>query len=525
MRRRFIVPGAVALAACLTGGWLLQRQVAVDGDVYQQARLFETVLAHVRDYHVDSLSEAELYRRSVDGLLGQLHDPYAALLVGKDWERHMERTTGDYAGVGLLVDARNGWVTVVSPMQGSPAERAGIRTGDQLVEVDGKASAQWTLDQAVDAMRGAIGSPIDLAVRREGVADALRFHLLRERIHQRAVPAGVLLPDGVGYLSLTMVRENAADELEEEVSRLVVQGMRTMVLDLRSNPGGLRDESVRIADLFLDPQQGILESRGRAPGDNHRWTDAWPQRWRNLPIVVLVNGGTASAAEIIAGALQDHDRALLVGDTTYGKGIVQTVFPLGPDLALRMTTARWFTPSGRSIQAAQLDSVMGTVPGPGRHAIYRSTAGRLLPSSGGIVPDVVLHPDTLSAAATLFANALDGRVPLFRDVLTAYALDLRKAGTVQSEAFTVTPAMCVEVRRRLAERGVTLPDSIFAGGEEVVSEQLGYEVARYVFGPAAERRRRAVGDAEVQQAVALLRGTTSPQALLGLGPSEADRPH
>ena len=210
--------------------------------------------------------------------------------------------------------------------------------------------------------------------------------------------------------------------------------------------------------------------------------------------MVLVNGGTASAAEIIAGALQDHDRALLVGDTTYGKGIVQTVFPLGPDLALRMTTARWFTPSGRSIQAAQLDSVMGTVPGPGRHATYRSTAGRLLPSSGGIVPDVVLRPDTLTAAATLFANALDGRVPLFRDVLTAYALDLRKAGTITSEAFTVTPAMCDEVRRRLADRGVPLADSVFAGGEEVVSEQLGYEVARYVFGPGAERRRRVVED-------------------------------
>jgi carboxyl-terminal processing protease len=525
MRRRLLVPGAVALAACLTGGWFLQRQLAADGDVYQQARLFETVLAHVRDYHVDSLPEEELYRRAIDGLLGQLHDPYAALLVGKDWERHLERTTGDYAGVGLLVDARNGWVTVVSPMQGSPAERAGIRTGDQLVEVDGKASADWTLDQAVDAMRGPIGSAIDLAVRREGAAQPLRFHLSRERIHQRAVPDGVMLPDGVGYLSLSMVRENAADELEEEVSRLVTQGMRTLVLDLRSNPGGLRDEAVRIADLFLDPHQEILESRGRAPGDNHRWTDAWPQRWRNLPIVVLVNGGTASAAEIIAGALQDHDRALLVGDTTYGKGIVQTVFPLGPDLALRMTTARWFTPSGRSIQAAQLDSVMGTVPSPVRHAIYRSTAGRLLASGGGLVPDVVLHPDTLDGPETVFANALDGHVALFRDMLTAYALDLRKAGTVSSEAFTVTPAMCEEIRRRLAEHGVVLADSVYAGGERVVSEQLGYEVARYVFGPAAERRRRVVGDDEVQQAVALLRGTTSPQALLGLGPSEAERPH
>src|SRR3954447_17312420 len=190
MSKRWTLPALVALIACFSGGWLLQRRLGTGGDVYQQARLFETVLAHVRDYHVDSLPEAELYRRAVDGLLGQLHDPYAALLVGKDWERHMERTTGDYAGVGLLVDARNGWVTIVSAMQGSPAERAGIRTGDQLVEVDGKASADWTLDQAVDAMRGTIGSPIDLSLRREGAAEPLRFHLLRERIHQRAVPSG-----------------------------------------------------------------------------------------------------------------------------------------------------------------------------------------------------------------------------------------------------------------------------------------------------------------------------------------------
>ena len=525
MHRRWILSGGVALAACLTGGWLLQRPIALNGDAYQQARLFETVLTHVRDYHVDSLPEEELYRRATEGLLAQLHDPYAALLAGKDWQRHMERTTGDYAGVGLLVDARNGWVTVVTPIQGSPADRAGVRTGDQLLEVDGRASADWTLDQAVEAMRGEIGTAIDLAVRREGAAAPLRFRLIRERIHQRAVPAGVLLPDGVGYLSMTMVRENAAEELEQEVSRLVVQGMRTLVLDLRSNPGGLRDEAVRTADLFLDPTDDILVSRGRAPGDNHRWTDAWPQRWRNLPIVVLVNGGTASAAEIIAGALQDHDRALLVGDTTYGKGIVQTVFPLGPELALRMTTARWYTPSGRSIQGAQLDSVMGAPPPLPPHATYHSSAGRLLPASGGIVPDVVFGSDALSAPESLFARALDGHVSEFRDALTACALDLRKAGSVTSESFTVTPEMRAEVRRRLGALGVSLDDSVYAGGARLVGEQLGYEIARYVFGPVAERRRRVLGDDEVQRAVALLRGTTSPQALLGLGAPAADRPH
>jgi carboxyl-terminal processing protease len=516
MPRRWKVLAAAAMATCFTSGWLLQRRLAPQGDVYQEARLFETVLAHVRDYHVDSLAETELYRKAADGLLGRLKDPYAALLVGQDLERHVERTTGDYGGIGLLVDARNGWVTVVSPMPDSPADRAGIRTGDQLFEVDGLPARDWTLDRAVRAMRGAIGTPLDIAIRREGAAEPLRFRLVRERIHRRAVPTGLLLPDGVGYLSMTMVRENAAEELEQEVATLVQQGMRALLLDLRGNPGGLRDEAVQAADMFLDPGQDILVSRGRAPGDNNRWHAEHPQRWPDLPVVVLVSGGTASAAEIIAGALQDHDRALIVGDTTYGKGIVQTVFALSHDLALRLTTARWYTPSGRSIQGRALDSAMGADPAHRQETTY-SRGGRRLQASAGLVPDVVLGADTLSASESLFAQSLGGQIPVFRDVLTAYALDLRKDGAVSTEGFQVTPAMRAEVGRRLRDRGVALADSVFGGGTRILDEQLGYEIARYTFGPAAERRRRAADDVQIQRAVELVRGTTSPQALLGLG--------
>ena len=503
MPRRWKVLAMVAMVLCFTSGWLLQRRLAAGGDVYQQARLFENVLAHVRDYHVDSITEPELYRKATDGLLSQLHDPYAALLVGKDLQRHWERTTGDYAGIGLLVDARNGWVTVVAPMQDSPAERAGIRTGDRLFEIDGASAADWTLDQAVQAMRGKPGTALDIAIRREGAAEPLRFRLVRERIHQPAVPPGLLLPDGVGYLGLTMVRENAAGELEQEVAKLVQQGMRVLLLDLRSNPGGLRDEAVEVSDLFLDPRQEILVSRGRAPGDNHRWSDYRPQRWPGLPVVVLVSDGTASAAEIIAGALQDHRRALIVGDTTYGKGIVQTVFTLSPDLALRITTARWYTPNGRSIQSAALDSAMG----------FRT-------ASSGLVPDVMLAPDTLTTSEATFAQSLGGQIPVFRDVLTDYALELRRDGTVGSEQFEVTAAMRAEVQRRLRQRGVGVADSVFGGAARIVDEQLGYEIARYAFGPAAERRRRAACDPQIRRAIELVRGTTSPQALLGL----ADRP-
>jgi carboxyl-terminal processing protease len=525
MPRRWIIPGLVALVACFSGGWLLQRQLGVSQDVYQQARLFEQVLAHVRDHQVDSLPESELYRRAIDGMLGELHDPYAALLVGQDYQRLQERTTGDYGGIGLQVDARNGWITVVTPMPGTPGERAGIRSGDQLVEVDGVSAAGWTMERTVQALRGPIGSAIDLAVRREGVEAPMRHRLTRERIHQRAVSEGLLLADGVGYLSLSMVRENCAEELEQEVERLIKRGMKSLVLDLRSDPGGLRDEAVQAADLFLDPRQDILISRGRAPGDNHTWSDMASQRWRTLPIVVLVNRGTASAAEIIAGALQDHDRALVVGDTSYGKGIVQTVFPLGPEVALRITTARWYTPSGRSIQGASLDSVMGATHALANPVLYRTDSGRPLYGGGGIVPDVMLDPDTLTTPEQGFTGALNGQLTAFRDVITAYALELRRRNVVSSESFQVSQAMRDELRARLAARGVRLADTTFAAGSTILSQQLSYEVARYRFGQAAERRRRVTDDPQIGRAAELLRQANTPSALLGLASARPSGSH
>ena len=516
MSHRWAFPGLLALLACFTGGWFLQRRLGVGEDVYQQARLFEVVLAHVRDYHVDSLPEDELYRRAIDGMLAELHDPYAALLVGKDYQRQQERTTGDYAGIGLQVDARNGWITVVAPMPGTPGDRAGIRPGDLLIEVDGLSAAGWTMERAVQALRGPVGTTIDLAVRREGGDAVQHYRLTRERIHQRAVSEGLMVADGVGYLSLSMVRENCAAEMEQEIDKLVAQGMKSLVLDLRSDPGGLRDEAVQVADLFLDPHQDILVSRGRAPGDNHRWSDGSPQRWRGLPVVVLVNGGTASAAEIIAGALQDHDRALVVGDTTYGKGIVQTLFPLGSDVALRITTARWFTPSGRSIQGAMLDSVMGAKHVAVNPIMFRSDGGRPLSGGGGIVPDVLLKPDTFTTAEQGFTRALDGQLAVFRDAINATALDLRHRGAINSQDFTVSEAMRADFRRRLEAGGVRLADSTFKAGEQIVDQQLGYELARYVFGPTAERRRRAQDDRQIGEAVTLLQQAQTPSALLGL---------
>jgi carboxyl-terminal processing protease len=214
----------------------------------------------------------------------------------------------------------------------------------------------------------------------------------------------------------------------------------------------------------------------------------------------------------------------VVGDTTYGKGIVQTVFTLAPDLALRMTTARWYTPSGRSIQGAVLDSAMGAAK-PAEATTRLSSGGRPLHASNGLVPDMVLAPDTLTTAESVFAQSLGDHVPEFRDVLTAYALEIRKGGSVGSEAFEVTAAMRTEVAQRLRERGVAIPDSVFEGGSRIVGQQLGYEIARYSFGSDAERRRRAAEDIQVLQAIDLVRGTSSPRALLGLAAPAADQAH
>ncbi len=538
MRQRWGVIGVVAVISFLSGGWLLQRGVASGGNVYQQARLFDDVLGHVNAYYVDSIGESQLYDQAARGMLEQLKDPYSVLLTGDDYKALTEQTSGNYAGLGIQIDVRDGWITVVAPLPETPAERAGVQTGDQIIEVNGKSTEGWKNDQAVKALRGEAGTKIAIAVRRSGIADPITYNLTRATIHIRSVPAGTLFDAGVGYISLNPVAETSADELREEITRMKSKGMKSLILDLRYNPGGLLDQGVKVADLFLDTKQEIVATRGRARGSSKEFFDDARQAWPELPIVVLVNDGTASAAEIIAGALQDHDRAVVVGTPTFGKGLVQTLFPLGDGVALKLTTARWYTPSGRTIQRiakneedqVEQAAAEATDSAPDlekehsdsaikQRPIYHTDAGRVVRGGGGIVPDLVIRPDSLTTGERDFAKALGSHVPQFRDVLTGYALDAKKNGSFKAEDFKVTSDMRQQVLQRLKARGVDLAPAVYDSASRLIDDQLGYEIARYVFGRPAEFRRKARNDQQMQAAMELLRKAQSPKELMSLATS------
>jgi carboxyl-terminal processing protease len=536
MRQRWGVIVMVSLISFLSGGWLLQRGTAAGGNVYQQARLFDDVLGHVSAYYVDSLGETDLYEKATEGMLEQLKDPYSVLLTGDDYKALTEQTSGNYAGLGIQIDVRDGWITVVAPLPETPAERAGIQTGDQIIEVDGKSTEGWKNDEAVKALRGAAGSKVTITVRRSGIPDPIKYPLTRAQIHIRSVPAGTMFDGGVGYISLNPVSETSAGELRQEITGMKKKGMKSLILDLRNNPGGLLDQGVEVSDLFLDAQQEIVSTRGRARGSTKQFFDDARQSWPELPIVVLVNEGTASAAEIIAGALQDHDRSVVVGTPTFGKGLVQTLFPLGEGVALKLTTARWYTPSGRTIQRtaeseeqqmAQAaleasDTALGE-PEPSAsdsaikaRPIYRTSGGRVVRGGGGIVPDLVIRPDSLTEGERDFAKALGNDVPLYRDVITTFALEQKSGKTISSESFSITPAMRKQIYDRLKQKGVQLTPEEFSRGGRLVDDNLGYEIARYVFGRQAEFRRKAGDDPQVQTALDLLHKAETPKELLGL---------
>ncbi len=522
-RQRILITSVVAVVAFLSGGWFMQQGAGSGESVYQRARLFDDVLTHVADYYVDSLDQRQLYRMAIDGMLSELRDPYSGFLDAKDFRGLNEATTGNYAGIGTQIEMRDGAIVVVSPLPDTPAERAGIQSGDRIVEVDGKSTEHFSQDDAVRALRGREGTQVAIRVVRAGATELLAFNITRARIHSRSVRTVMMLNDRVGYIELNPFSQSSADELRVAMDSLKGAGMRSLVLDLRNNPGGLLDEGIAVADLFLNPGQEIVATRGRAPRSTQSFDDTAPQHYADLPLVVLVNGYSASASEIVAGALQDHDRALLIGSPTYGKGLVQTVFRLGDSLALKLTTARWYTPSGRSIQRP---SKVGFEPDllpedstppadTTRQPTYRTDAGRTVRGGGGIGPDVVIRPDSADIRATERLTQVLGRnIAKYQDALAASAFQARQRFGVSGPLFPFTPAMRASLIEQLRQRGITLDEETLRLAGPFLDRQLADQVARLNFGRQGEIRRLAQDDPTLAEALRAAGRARTPAELL-----------
>jgi carboxyl-terminal processing protease len=335
----------------LMGARLYSAEVGGDGpeDAYEKISLFTRVLEQVRANYVDPSKAG--YDQLIDGALNgmlQSLDPHCEFMDLESYAAMKDDTSGQFGGLGIVVSVRDGLITVVAPMEDTPSYRAGMLSGDRIIDIDGRLTERMDLNVAVKSLRGAPGTSVNLKVLRPKTQEVKAFTLVREKIEIRSVKDARLVADGVGYLRITQFAEPTADLLQKEIEKLEGQGLRALVIDLRDNPGGLLSAAIEVSQKFLERGDEVVSTMGRA-GRREEIYKVRSRRHFEFPLAILVNGGSASASEIVAGALQDHQRAVLVGEKTFGKGSVQSVVPLDDGTAIRLTTAKYYTPSHRVI--------------------------------------------------------------------------------------------------------------------------------------------------------------------------------
>jgi carboxyl-terminal processing protease len=367
-------------------------------DPVAESQVFLGAFQNILDYHQTTFNDSTLWEQALEGLIQGLNDPYATVFTPEEFGVFEEGNTGDYAGIGVQITQLNGRVTVTAVFRRTPANEAGLVVGDQIVEVKGVDARNWTVDMARDSIRGPVGTVVDMKIEREGIPDPLSFPIRRAQVHVSAITA-TLLRDSLGYILVDQVARGSASEVDSAFALLT--DAKGIILDLRRNPGGYLAESLSMADLFLDRGKTLASTVSRSPGQANKtvqesWNSRLPARIPEKTLVVLVDRFTASAAEIVAGSLQDHDRAVVLGERTFGKGVVQTVLPLPGDRRLRITTGDWMTPLGRSLhiprdlQGRPLQEVSDSFP------TVATPAGRVLRADGGVFPDLVIEDDTLT---------------------------------------------------------------------------------------------------------------------------------
>ena len=434
-------------------GWQ-QDSLRVEGALEEQ--VFLGAIRTILDYHQTTFSDSLLWQEALHGLLKGLNDPYATVFTPEEFRAFQEEHTGDYAGIGVQITRLNDRVTITAVFRQTPAAEAGLLVGDRIVAVGESDAREWSVDQARDSIRGPAGTEVRLTVTREGLPEPLTFQIRRDDVHVPSVTAS-MLHDSLGYIQVDRMAEGSSSEVDSAL--LVLRDAKGIILDLRRNPGGAMVESLYMADLFLDRGQTLAAMRSRTPGranetSEESWGARLPARIPDKPMVVLVDGFTASAAEIVAGALQDHERAAVLGEPTFGKGVVQTLLPLPGDWRIRITTGDWMTPLGRSLHIPRdldgrpLTREQDTIPS------VVTAGGRVLRADGGVYPDLVIPEDTLrTAEQTLLVESTRAGVPLTLRIAEFSLQEARKAmdGTAPHE---VDPGAFETFLDRLRSEGI-----------------------------------------------------------------------
>jgi len=325
----------------------IQETSSSENDIYKKIDLFGEVLEKINKEYVDEIDQSKSMDSAINGLLQSL-DPYSSYMSPEILNEMQTETSGEFGGLGIEVGMESGVVKVISPIDDTPASRAGIKAGDYIVKINNNQVQGKSLSEAVDLMRGPVGSGIELTVRRRGEKKALTFNIVREIIQVQSVKTD-LLEKNIGYIRLTSFNENSGDQIKKKLKELEKNNkVKAYILDLRNNPGGLLSQAIRITDFFLDNGE-IVSTKGRKASENRKWFAKKGDILNSKTLIVLINYGSASASEIVAGALKDHKRAILLGENSYGKGSVQSIIPLKNDGAIRLTVAKYYLPSGKSI--------------------------------------------------------------------------------------------------------------------------------------------------------------------------------